>query len=149
MLVDQENVLKAKRSFRKVNISPVDVRREEDASLKAETPGSGAGISSEHYAILEKFDSLTGDAHRDKCLGKLLEAVQHICYIPENKQAGDEAKVGSDASHLEQDEKDTKPENGKVLAKRFNHFYHAKYSPSSYSHLSHFFLPKLTKLPAI
>ncbi|CAH8272984.1 unnamed protein product [Arabidopsis lyrata] len=113
MFVDQENVSKAKRSFRKANISPVDVRREEDSSLKAETPGSGAGISSEHYAILEKFDSLTGDAHRDKCLGKLLEAVHHICYIPENKQAGDEAKVGSDGSHLEQDGKNTKPENGK------------------------------------
>lgn len=148
MFVDQENVSKAKRSFRKANISPVDVRREEDSSLKAETPGSGAGISSEHYAILEKFDSLTGDAHRDKCLGKLLEAVHHICYIPENKQAGDEAKVGSDGSHLEQDGKNTKPENGKVLAKCSNHFYHVKYSPPSYRHLSHFLLPKLTKLHA-
>lgn len=148
MLVDQENVLKAKRSFRKANISPVDVRREEDASLKAETPGSGAGISSEHYAILEKFDSLTGDAHRDKCLGKLLEAVQLICYTPENKPAGDDAKMGSDGSHLEHDEKDTKPNNGKVLTKRFNHFDHPKFSPSSYSHLSHFFVPKLTKLHA-
>ncbi|XP_010434802.1 PREDICTED: hepatoma-derived growth factor-related protein 2 isoform X2 [Camelina sativa] len=113
IFVDQENMLKAKRSFRKANISPVDVRREEDASLKAETPGSGAGISSEHYAILEKFDSLTGDAHRDKCLGKLLEAVQHICYSPENKPVGDDAKMGSNGSHLEHDEKDTKPENGK------------------------------------
>ncbi|EFH64543.1 hypothetical protein ARALYDRAFT_893788 [Arabidopsis lyrata subsp. lyrata] len=67
--------------------------------LKAETLGSGAGISLEHHAILEKFDSLTGDGHRDKCLGKLLEAVQHIFYIPENKQAGNDAKVGSDGSH--------------------------------------------------
>lgn len=96
--VDLENLLKSKRSFRKVNIPPVDVRKEDDASLKAETPGSGAGISPEIYSILEKFDSLTGDAHRDKCLGKLLEAVQHICYTGENKQSGDEAKVVSDGS---------------------------------------------------
>lgn len=129
MPVDLENLLRAKRSFRKMNIPPVDVRKEEDASLRAETPGSGAGISSEHYAILEKFDSLTGDTHRDKCLGKLLEAVQQICYIPENKQAGDEAKVGSDGSHLQQNEKtgNGSQENPlKVLT---------KYSPSSYSHL--------------
>ncbi|KAL1214815.1 ASI1-immunoprecipitated protein 3 [Cardamine amara subsp. amara] len=110
--VDSETLLKAKRSSRKPNITPVDVRKEEDASLKPETPGSGAGISPEIYSILEMFDALTGDAHRDKCLGKLLEAVQPICYIHEDKQAGDKANVGSDASRLEQDEKAAKPENG-------------------------------------
>ncbi|KAF8095729.1 hypothetical protein N665_0324s0025 [Sinapis alba] len=97
---DLENLLKAKRSFRKVSLAPVDVRKEEDACLKPETPGSA--ISSEYHSILQKFDSLTGDAHRDKWLAKLLEAVQNICYTAENKQAGDEAKVGSDVSHLEQ-----------------------------------------------
>ncbi|CAN8246449.1 unnamed protein product [Cochlearia groenlandica] len=96
--VDPENLLKTKRSFRKVNITPVDVRKEEDASLKAETPGSGAVISAEHYSILKKFNSLTGDAHRDKCLGKLLEAIHHICYTAESKQAGTDAKRGSDGS---------------------------------------------------
>ncbi|XP_013698161.2 uncharacterized protein LOC106402064 isoform X2 [Brassica napus] len=75
---------------------------EEDAFLKPETPGSA--ISSEYHSILQKFNSLTGDAHRDKCLAKLLEAVQNICYT-----AADEAKVASD---LEQGEKDAKTENG-------------------------------------
>ncbi|KAG2331512.1 hypothetical protein Bca52824_002692 [Brassica carinata] len=96
---DLENLLKAKRSFRKVSLAPVDVKKEEDACLKPETPGSA--ISSEYHSILQKFDSLTGDAHRDKWLAKLLEAVQNICYTAENKQGGDEAKVGSNASHLE------------------------------------------------
>ncbi|KAG2282596.1 hypothetical protein Bca52824_053816 [Brassica carinata] len=104
---DLETLLKAKRSSRKVNIPPVDVRKEEDAFLKPETPGSA--ISSEYHSILQKFNSLTGDAHRDKCLAKLLEAVQNICYTAENKQAADEAKVASD---LEQGEKDAKTENG-------------------------------------
>ncbi|CAN7042647.1 hypothetical protein IGI04_007105 [Brassica rapa subsp. trilocularis] len=99
---DLESLLKAKRSSRKVNIPPVDVRKEEDAFLKPETPGSA--ISSEYHSILQKFNSLTGDAHRDKCLAKLLEAVQNICYT-----AADEAKVASD---LEQGEKDAKTENG-------------------------------------
>ncbi|XP_009128670.1 uncharacterized protein LOC103853520 [Brassica rapa] len=99
---DLESLLKAKRSSRKVNIPPVDVRKEEDAFLKPETPGSA--ISSEYHSILQKFNSLTGDAHRDKCLAKLLEAVQNICYT-----AADETKVASD---LEQGEKDAKTENG-------------------------------------
>lgn len=91
---DLENLLKAKRSFRKANLAPVDVRKEEDACLKPETPGSTA-ISSEYHSILHKFDSLTGDAHRDKWLAKLLEAVQNICYTAE-------PKVASDGSQLEQ-----------------------------------------------
>ncbi|RID75655.1 hypothetical protein BRARA_B02689 [Brassica rapa] len=99
---DLESLLKAKRSSRKLNIPPVDVRKEEDAFLKPETPGSA--ISSEYHSILQKFNSLTRDAHRDKCLAKLLEAVQNICYT-----AADEAKVASD---LEQGEKDAKTENG-------------------------------------
>ncbi|KFK31915.1 hypothetical protein AALP_AA6G175400 [Arabis alpina] len=97
---DQENLLKSKRSFRKFNIPPLDIRKEEDAFQRAETPGSGAGISSEHHAILEKFDSLTGDTHRDKWLAKLLEAVQNICFSPENKQADDEAKTENEGERF-------------------------------------------------
>ncbi|KAJ4885528.1 bromo-adjacent homology (BAH) domain-containing protein [Raphanus sativus] len=105
---DLEAMLKAKRSSRKVNIPPVDVRKEEDAFLKPETPGSA--ISSEYHSVLQKFNSLTGDAHRDKCLAKLLEAVQNICYTAENKQAAEEAKMPSE---LEQADKDTKTEPSK------------------------------------
>ncbi|WZZ14589.1 hypothetical protein YC2023_107678 [Brassica napus] len=82
-LETEEHVEKAKRSSRKVNIPPVDVRKEED----------------EYHSILRKFDSLTGDAHRNKCLAKLLKAVHNIC-----SNAGDEGKLGSAGSHLEQAE---------------------------------------------
>ncbi|KAG5409109.1 hypothetical protein IGI04_005428 [Brassica rapa subsp. trilocularis] len=78
---EDEDVEKAKGSFQKVNITPVDVRKEED----------NFASSSEYHSILQKFDSLTDNAHRNKCLAKLLEAVRNIC-----SNAGDEANVGSD-----------------------------------------------------
>ncbi|RID74084.1 hypothetical protein BRARA_B01200 [Brassica rapa] len=73
---EDEDVEKAKGSFQKVNITPVDVRKEED----------NFASSSEYHSILQKFDSLTDNAHRNKCLAKLLEAVRNIC-----SNAGDEA----------------------------------------------------------
>ncbi|KAG2330336.1 hypothetical protein Bca52824_001516 [Brassica carinata] len=76
-LETEKDVEKAERSSRKVNIPPVD----------------------EYHSILSKFDSLTGDAHRNNCLAKLLEAVHNICF-----NAGDEANVGSDGSRLGQAE---------------------------------------------
>ncbi|KAG2330476.1 hypothetical protein Bca52824_001656 [Brassica carinata] len=79
-----EDVEKAKRSSQKVNITHVDFRKEKDTFP----------ISSEYHSILQKFDSLTNDARRNKCLAKLLEAVQNIC-----SNVGDEANVGSDGSH--------------------------------------------------
>ncbi|KAG2330359.1 hypothetical protein Bca4012_020050 [Brassica carinata] len=82
-LETEEDVEKAKRSSRKVNIPPVDVRKKED----------------EYHSILSKFDSLTGDAHRNNCLAKLLKAVHNIFF-----NAGDEANVGSAGSHLEKAE---------------------------------------------
>ncbi|XP_010540863.1 PREDICTED: uncharacterized protein LOC104814493 [Tarenaya hassleriana] len=109
--VEQEDLLKAKRSLRKKNIPPLDVRKEEDAFLKAETPGSATVISEEYRSILEKFDSLTGDNHRDKGLEKLLQAVQHVCFIPESKQACDE-KTELDGFHHENDEKAFEAEIG-------------------------------------
>ncbi|CAH8358193.1 unnamed protein product [Eruca vesicaria subsp. sativa] len=83
-LETEEDVNKAKRSSRKVNIPPVDVRKEDD----------------EYHSILYKFESLTDDAHRNKCLAKLLKAVHNICF-----HAGDEANVGFSGSHLEQAER--------------------------------------------
>ncbi|KAL0712951.1 hypothetical protein Bca4012_019929 [Brassica carinata] len=83
-LETEEDVEKAKRSSQKVNITHVDFRKEKDTFP----------ISSEYHSILQKFDSLTNDARRNKCLAKLLEAVQNIC-----SNVGDEANVGSDGSH--------------------------------------------------
>ncbi|KAI6707208.1 hypothetical protein NL676_010170 [Syzygium grande] len=82
---DQEDQLKRKRSFRRRNVSPLDVSREEDSTAKsdqqskAETPGSCTSNASEYYAILVKFNELTGSGARDKWLERLLQAVQYVC----------------------------------------------------------------------
>lgn len=95
---DQEDQLKNKRSFKRKNISPLDVTRDEadatrlDHGLKAETPGSCTTNRSEYYSILEISDVLTGETHRDKWLEKLLEGVQYICYSPENVREDDVGK---------------------------------------------------------
>ncbi|XP_022996068.1 uncharacterized protein LOC111491384 [Cucurbita maxima] len=92
---DQEDQLKTKRSFKRKNISPLDITRDEseatryDHSLKAETPGSCTTNRSEYYSILEIFDVLTGETHRDKWLEKLLEGVQYVCYTPEKTREDD------------------------------------------------------------
>lgn len=103
----EEQQLKSKRSFRRRNMSPLDVSREEDATfqqLKAETPGSCLDNASEYVAILVKFGALTGDTHRDKCLEKLLQGVQYICNPEGNKNEGDKCPEGSTGSQ----EKDPK-----------------------------------------
>lgn len=97
---DQEDQLKSKRSFRKRNISPLDVSKDEEGTpkseqqLKPETPGSCAINTSEYYQILANFKVLTGDVHRDKGLERLLQSVQHICTSECNK-----AKDNSDATN--------------------------------------------------
>ncbi|CAL1401076.1 unnamed protein product [Linum trigynum] len=83
---EPEDQSKVKRSVRKRNISPVDVSREEETvstrdGLRAETQGSCTS-NSEFYAILVKFNALTGDTHRDRCLEKLLQSVQYACRKP-------------------------------------------------------------------
>ncbi|XP_043718232.1 uncharacterized protein LOC122666165 isoform X2 [Telopea speciosissima] len=96
--VEQEETLKNKRYLRRKNISPLDVSREDDATrpdLKAETPGSGSNDASEFYSILANFKALTGDSYRDKCLGRLLQAIQYACISKDYVQADDKDKVGS------------------------------------------------------
>ncbi|KAL0749245.1 hypothetical protein YC2023_116733 [Brassica napus] len=72
----EEDVEKAKRFSGKVKKPHVDLRKDKDVFP----------ISSEYHSILDKFDSLTDNSHRNECLAKLLEAVQSICF-----NAGDEA----------------------------------------------------------
>ncbi|PKA53193.1 hypothetical protein AXF42_Ash009923 [Apostasia shenzhenica] len=50
-----------------------------DGALKANTAGSCTGDLSEYHAVLEKFNALTGDSHRDKCLKRLLQAIKTSC----------------------------------------------------------------------
>ncbi|KAK4742363.1 hypothetical protein SAY87_000364 [Trapa incisa] len=107
---EQEELLKSKRSFRKRNVSPIDVQREEDVAsqqLRAETPGSCPGNASEYTAILAKFNALTGDTHRDRCLEKLLQGVQYICNPEGNKIEGDKCPDVSNGSQ-EKDQKNSK-----------------------------------------
>lgn len=97
----EEQQLKSKRSFRRRNVSPLDVQREEDAAsqqFKVETPGSCLSNASEYVAILVKFNVLTGDTHRDKCLEKLLQGVQYVCNPEGNKIEGDKCPDGSNGS---------------------------------------------------
>ncbi|GMI76333.1 BAH domain-containing transcriptional regulator 1, ASI1-Immunoprecipitated Protein 3 [Hibiscus trionum] len=85
-VVDREEQLKTKRTLRKKNISPLDVKRRNDEgttrsdqNLKAETPGSCTSNTTEYYTILSKSNMLTGDTHRDKWLARLLQGVQYMC----------------------------------------------------------------------
>ncbi|XP_043717947.1 uncharacterized protein LOC122665872 isoform X2 [Telopea speciosissima] len=95
---EQEEPLKNKRSLRKKNISPLDVSREDDvatrSSLKTETPGSAVNEASEFYLILTNFKALTGESYRDKCLERLLQAVQYVSNPKGNVQVDDKEKAG-------------------------------------------------------
>ena len=110
---DQEDQLKTKRSFKRKNISPLDISRDEseatryDHSLKAETPGSCTTNRSEYYSILEIFDVLTGETHRDKWLEKLLEGVQYVCYTPEKTREDDMGQTA--ANGVSHENKNSEP----------------------------------------
>ncbi|WJX60293.1 hypothetical protein P8452_45519 [Trifolium repens] len=91
---DQEEVTKNKRSLRRKSISPIDVSREEegipksDQHSKPETPGSCVNNDSKYHRILVKFNSLTGNIHRDKWLERLLQHVQYMCNSDESIEKG-------------------------------------------------------------
>ncbi|CAL5187530.1 unnamed protein product [Lathyrus oleraceus] len=92
--VDQEEVMKNKRSLRRKSISPIDVSREEegipksDQHSKPETPMSCVNNNSEHHRILVNFNALTGNVHRDKWLERLLQHIQYMCNYDEGVEKG-------------------------------------------------------------
>ncbi|KAL2544120.1 bromo-adjacent-like proteiny (BAH) domain-containing protein [Forsythia ovata] len=102
--VNQEDQTKNKRLLRKRNMPHLDVSREDEGisrshqSLKAETPGSTAASSSEHYAILSQHKVLTGETQRDRWLEKLLPAIQFMCTPMLSKQNDRKEKDGADGS---------------------------------------------------
>ncbi|PKA58820.1 hypothetical protein AXF42_Ash000913 [Apostasia shenzhenica] len=76
----------SKWNLRKKNPPPsIDAPRADVASTrfertsKVETPSSCTADLSEYHEILNKFNALTGDLHRDKCLKRLLQAIQASC----------------------------------------------------------------------
>ncbi|CAK7335543.1 unnamed protein product [Dovyalis caffra] len=114
---EQEDPTKAKRTLRRKNFSPLDVTREEEVTarpdnLKAETPGSCTGNGSEYYAILVKFDVLTGDTHRDKWLERLLQCIQYMCISPNSTLDDGKLKGGSDGVDHKKEEKSQGDANG-------------------------------------
>ncbi|XP_027340270.1 DNA topoisomerase 1 isoform X2 [Abrus precatorius] len=102
-ITDQEDLMKNKRILRKKSISPLDVSREEettykaDQPLKPETPGSCVNNVSQHYRILEDFNVLTGDTHRDRGLEKLLQSVQCLFTSDDSIKKEDKGNESSDA----------------------------------------------------
>ncbi|XP_019156290.1 PREDICTED: uncharacterized protein LOC109153023 isoform X2 [Ipomoea nil] len=102
--VHEDQLLKSKRLLRKKSMHLLDVSREEEAptrsgqSLKAETPGSCASNASEYFTILKNFDVLTGADHRNKCLEKLLQAIEFMCNPWDGGQGDAKEKCISDGS---------------------------------------------------
>ncbi|XP_043810047.1 uncharacterized protein LOC110604214 isoform X2 [Manihot esculenta] len=119
---EPEDISKVKRTLRKKNITPLDVSREEEArtdNLKAETPGSCTGNGSEYYTILEKFNALTGDTHRDKWLERLLLCIQYMCSSPDSTHDDDKVKGGSDGMDHEKEQNSQGTANGSKSSKTF------------------------------
>ena len=115
--VEQEDQLKAKRSLRRKNISPLDVSREEDATrpdqhLKAETPGSWTNTASEYHPILANFKALTGDNYRDRWLERLLQGIQYMCNSVDSLNGDDKEKGGRDGIGQESENKCQETANG-------------------------------------
>jgi hypothetical protein len=114
---EQEDPVKAKRTLRRKNVSPLDVTREEEATgrpdnLKAETPGSCPSNDSEYHAILVKFDALTGDTLRDKWLERLLQSIQYMCSSPNCTLDDGKLKGGSDDGDHKKEQKSQGAANG-------------------------------------
>ncbi|KAI4326956.1 hypothetical protein L6164_019466 [Bauhinia variegata] len=115
---DQEDQMKKQKSFRRKNISPIDVSREEEAApktdqnLKPETPGSCVNNASEHYHILVNFNVLTGDNHRDKCLEKLLQSIQYVCNSDDGAPKEEGGRDNSDTINNGSDNIKLETENG-------------------------------------
>ncbi|KAF3448565.1 hypothetical protein FNV43_RR09278 [Rhamnella rubrinervis] len=108
---DQEDQLKAKRSLRKKNISPIDVSREEDSTTridqhkKSETPLSCPSTTSEYYAILSNFKVLTGETQRDKWLERLLQGIQYVFNSADSTNKSGKGEVSADGINHESDSK--------------------------------------------
>ncbi|KAL2595116.1 hypothetical protein AAZV13_11G021300 [Glycine max] len=89
---DDGDQLKNKKSFRRKSVSPLDVSKEEEETLKSEqhpkseTPTGCITNGSEYYRILVDFNALTGDSHRDKWLERLLQRIQYMCDSNDSKE---------------------------------------------------------------
>ncbi|CAJ1927830.1 unnamed protein product [Sphenostylis stenocarpa] len=89
---DDEDQMKQGKSLRRKSVSPPNVSKEEEETLrselnpKSETPVSSVTNASEYYRILVEFNALTGDSHRDKWLERLLQRIQYMCDSNDSKE---------------------------------------------------------------
>ncbi|XP_040873173.1 uncharacterized protein [Glycine max] len=89
---DDEDQLKNRKSLRRKSVSPLDVSKEEEETLKSEqhpkseTPAGCITNPSEYYRILVEFNALTGDSHRDKWLERLLQRIHYMCDSNDSKE---------------------------------------------------------------
>ncbi|KAE9606564.1 putative BAH domain, transcription elongation factor S-II, central domain-containing protein [Lupinus albus] len=94
-LANQHDPMKNKPKSKRKNISPLYISREKvgtrmgNKHLKPETRGSYLSNASEHYRILMNFNALTGDAHRDKWLERMLQHIQYMCNSDDSTERDD------------------------------------------------------------
>ncbi|CAL0331990.1 unnamed protein product [Lupinus luteus] len=110
---DQHHPMKNKPKYMQKNTSPLYISREEkgtrkgDKHLKRETPGSYLTNVSEHYRILMNFNALTGDAHRDKWLERMLQHIQYMCNSDGSTERDDKGLRNANFSERKNTSKNT------------------------------------------
>ncbi|XP_021735819.1 uncharacterized protein LOC110702425 [Chenopodium quinoa] len=93
-----EELVKNKRALKKRHLSPVDVSKVDEGSLKSprvETPGSCVANASKYFSILAEAKALTKEMQRDKWLEKLLQGVESVCSSTDNSNVDKEFREES------------------------------------------------------
>ncbi|OIV94912.1 hypothetical protein TanjilG_22109 [Lupinus angustifolius] len=75
---DQHHPMKNISKYKRKNISPLYISREEKGTRMGGKHLKPENNASEHYRILMSFNALTGDAHRDKWLERMLQHIQYM-----------------------------------------------------------------------
>lgn len=105
-----EELVKSKRMLRKRHISPLEVSREDEGTLKsprAETPGSCVANASKYFTILAEAKALTKETQRDKWLEKLLQGVESVCSSVDNVQGENKGTNGpTNQSNVDKDSRE-------------------------------------------
>lgn len=108
--IEEEDQSKNKRAVRRKGITPLDVTRDDNTTIRneqnaiAETPGSYTS-NSEYNTILLKFKVLTGENHRDKWLERLLQGIRHMCRSPDGMQPDEDGKGAPNDTEAGQEDK--------------------------------------------
>lgn len=115
--VQLEELVRNKRMLRKRHISPLDVSREDEGTLRSprmETPGSCINNGSKYYIILAEAKALTKETQRDKWLEKLLQGVEPVCSSTDSVQGEKRGISGANTINNSNFDKDNREESVKV-----------------------------------